>query len=65
MTAPLVVVDGNATPEEVAALVAVLQGMAAAPSAPAPKPRRSSWADPARQHRTTSATSWRASALPR
>ncbi|MGZ8744520.1 MAG: acyl-CoA carboxylase subunit epsilon, partial [Nocardioides sp.] len=36
---PLFVVKGDATAEEVAALVAVLQGMAAAATPPAPKPR--------------------------
>ena len=72
----LVVVDGNATAEEVAALVAVLQGMAAAaaaagsPDEPAPV-----WAAPSRAVRRTPGSgggagvwpgrgAWRSSALP-
>ncbi|MGB0099778.1 MAG: acyl-CoA carboxylase subunit epsilon [Nocardioides sp.] len=60
------VVDGDATPEEVAALVAVLaslQGDAPAPKRPAP-----SWAAPHRGVRRTlphGAGGWRSSALPR
>ncbi len=69
MTGPLVVIDGGATDEEVAAVVAVLQGLAAGGSAPpAPRPPRSSWADPARLHRAPShhgAGGWRSSGLPR
>lgn len=67
---PLLSVAGNATPEEVAALVAVLQGLAAASADAAaratPRPR-STWADPARRVRRPVAAGpggWRASSLP-
>jgi Acyl-CoA carboxylase epsilon subunit len=64
----LMVVDGNATAEEVAALVAVVQGMAsAAAAAEPPVRRRSTWADPARRVRRPLAAGpggWRASSLP-
>ena len=67
-TAPLFLVKGDATPEEVAALTVVLQGVAAA-SAPAEEPEvRSVWASPQRQVRTSYPSGrggWRASALPR
>ena len=61
----LTIVNADATPEEVAAIVAVLSSLQTAP--PAPKPR-SLWA--ARQRRTRAALrpgpgAWRASALPR
>jgi hypothetical protein len=67
---PLVLVKGDATDEEVAALVAVVQGLAAAAAnaAPEPVPPRSAWASPARQVRTAHHAGpggWRASALPR
>ncbi len=68
---PLVLVRGNASEEEVAALVAVLQGVASATAAAAaseqPAPR-SAWAAPARAVRTPHHAGhggWRASALPR
>ncbi len=68
---PLVVIRGDATDEEVAALVAVVQGLAAAGAAAAasatPAPR-SSWADPARGVRVShphGPGGWRTSALPR
>ena len=60
-------VKGDASPVEVAALVAVLQGIAASSSPPAPRPR-STWAAPQRRVRTPHAWgpgAWRASALPR
>jgi hypothetical protein len=65
-TAPaLRVVRGDATPEEVAALLVVLQALAPATSdAPAP---RSEWAAPRRLVRaplTAGRGAWRASALP-
>jgi Acyl-CoA carboxylase epsilon subunit len=67
VTAPLVVIKGGATPEEVAAVVAVLQ--AASASAPAvAKPLRSEWSAHHRKLRATYAHGpggWRASALPR
>ena len=66
---PLVLVRGDATPEEVAALVAVVQGLAAASTADSGPPRaRSAWASPARLVRTSHHAGpggWRASALPR
>ncbi len=68
---PLVVIKGNATEEEVAALVAVLQGVSAASAAAAAsaeQPTRSAWAAPARGVRTphhAGPGGWRASALPR
>jgi hypothetical protein len=68
---PLVVIKGDATDEEVAALVAVVQGMAAAGAAAASAaeaPRRSAWSDPARTVRVShphGPGGWRASALPR
>ena len=60
-------VEGDATPEEVAALVAVLQGMAAAAAPPA-KPPRSEWASPHRAVRAFHASGtggWRSSSMPR
>jgi hypothetical protein len=61
------VVKGDATPEEIAALVAVIASMNAGPAARAkPKPR-STWADPARRMRTTlpyGPGGWRASGMP-
>ena len=68
---PLVVIKGDATEEEVAALVAVLQGVASASAAAAAsqeQPARSTWAAPARAVRTphhAGPGGWRASALPR
>lgn len=41
----LKLVRGDATPEEIAAIVAVLAAHAAASTAPAPRPARSVWAD--------------------
>ena len=65
---PLLVVKGDASAEEVAALVAVLQGLAAAtPAGDAPKPR-SEWSSHHRKVRTPLAPGrggWRSSALPR
>jgi hypothetical protein len=62
----LQVVKGDATPEEVAALVAVIASMsAAAPAAPEP---RSTWAHPARGLRSVhrhGPGAWRSSGLPR
>jgi hypothetical protein len=67
---PLILIRGDATEAEVAALVAVVQGLAAASAsaAPAPAAPRSTWASPARQVRTphhAGPGGWRASALPR
>jgi hypothetical protein len=65
------VVKGDATPEEVAALVAVITAMGSGPAGSArqwdkPKPR-STWADPAHRMRTTlphGPGAWRSSGLP-
>ena len=65
---PLVLIRGDATDKEVAALVAVLQGIAASAHASEPAVPRSTWAAPARQVRTphhAGPGGWRASALPR
>jgi hypothetical protein len=59
------VVRGDATPEEIAALVAVVASLGA-PEAP-PKPRRPEWNAPHRLVRRTlhpGRGGWRASALP-
>ena len=65
---PLLVVKGDASAEEVAALVAVLQGLAAASTGgDTPKPR-SEWSSHHRKVRTPLAPGrggWRSSALPR
>jgi len=64
---PLVLIKGDATPEEIAAVVAVLQAASAGGVADAPAPK-SEWAA---HHRKVRAThphgpgGWRASALPR
>lgn len=60
------VVRGDATPEEVAALLGVVASLGGA--APAPRRPRSSWAHPERLVRRTAASGpggWRASGLPR
>jgi hypothetical protein len=62
------VVRGDATAEEVAALVAVLTGRAAAAPTDTPAPRRSQWAAHERRMRRPvhpSPNGWRASAFPR
>lgn len=59
------VVNPDATPEEVAAVVAVLSALGG--GAPAPTSPRSQWASPHRQVRRTlphGAGAWRASGLP-
>jgi hypothetical protein len=65
---PLVVIKGEASAEEVAALVAVVQAMAAsAGNARVPRRPRSVWADPARQARRPhhpGPNGWARSALP-
>jgi len=63
----LQVVHGDPTPEEVAALIAVLTARARAAAGPAPRARRSTWADPSRRLRPGlphGPGAWRASALP-
>ena len=66
---PLVVIKGGATPEEVAALVAVVSGMAAvqALGEGGTEEVRSVWADPARRMRRPlhpSPQGWRTSGRP-
>ena len=64
---PLRIVNPDATPEEIAALVAVLAALASAPRGDAPR-RTSEWSRPARRVRTPVAHGpggWRASSLPR
>jgi hypothetical protein len=67
-TAPLFLVKGDATPEEVAALTVVLQGVAAA-AAPVEEPEvRSEWSAHHRKLRATYPAGpggWRSSGLPR
>ena len=66
------VVRGDASPEEIAALVAALAAVAAAraradDAQPAPAPARSNWNDPARLMRAAphpGPGGWRRSALP-
>ena len=65
---PLLVVRGDASAEEVAALVAVLQGLAAASAEGEPPKPRSEWSAHHRKVRTPLAPGrggWRSSALPR
>ena len=67
MSTPLIVIKGDATPEEVAAVVAVLQAASGGGEAKAPA-LKSEWAA---HHRKVRATyphgpgGWRSSALPR
>jgi acyl-CoA carboxylase epsilon subunit len=62
------VIRGDATPEEIAAVIAVLLSRAAdAPDAPSAAPRPSAWADRGRQVRRPlfpGPDAWRRSALP-
>ena len=61
------VVKGDPTPEEVAALVAVIAALGSGPADEKPKPR-SAWADPARRLRAAlphGPGAWRSSGLPR
>ncbi len=65
---PLFVIKGDATPEEVAALTAVLQGLAATGTGEPPRRPRSEWAAPHRRLREPlhpGPGGWRTSALPR
>jgi Acyl-CoA carboxylase epsilon subunit len=65
--APLLVIRGDASDEEVAALVAVLQGLSAVPRRSRQRPA-SEWSAPDRAIRTPpgpARTAWRRSALPR
>ncbi|MEV0379977.1 acyl-CoA carboxylase subunit epsilon [Nonomuraea sp. NPDC050643] len=66
MTAHLRIVRGDATPEEIAALVAVLATRPTAPESP-PRSRSQTWRNPARGMRKPVASgksAWRMSALP-
>jgi hypothetical protein len=71
VTTPLILIRGAASDEEVAALVAVLQGCASGAAVAAAEPAAapgSSWAAPARKLRVThphGSGGWRASGLPR
>jgi hypothetical protein len=66
---PLFLIRGGATEEEVAALLAVLHGVAAsAPAGRAPRTAPAAWAAPHRMVRGThrhGPGGWRASGLPR
>jgi hypothetical protein len=64
---PLFLVKGDATPEEVAALTVVLQGLAAS-AAPAERSPRPEWAAPHRLVRPALRSGpggWRSSSMPR
>ncbi len=64
---PLFLIKGDATPEEVAALVAVLHGVASG-AAPTPKPPRPEWSAPHRTVRRpllSGPGGWRSSSMPR
>jgi Acyl-CoA carboxylase epsilon subunit len=61
------VAHGDPTPEEVAALVAVLTARARAAAGAEPRPRRSAWSDHARRLRQPlphGPGAWRTSAFP-
>lgn len=67
-TTPLFVVKGDASAEEVAALAAVLQGLASGASGTVEKHPVREWAAPHRLVRTTlppGPSGWRSSAMPR
>ena len=67
-TPPLFAIKGDATPEEVAALVAVLQGLATAGAETGDRPPRSEWSSHHRKVRSPHAPGrdgWRSSAQPR
>ncbi|MGN9836791.1 acyl-CoA carboxylase epsilon subunit [Nonomuraea sp. H19] len=66
MTEHLRIVRGDATPEEIAALVVALAARHAEPEAP-PAPPRQTWRNPARGMRkpvVPGKSAWRMSALP-
>ncbi|WP_103960634.1 acyl-CoA carboxylase subunit epsilon [Nonomuraea solani] len=66
MTTDLRIVRGDATPEEIAALVAVLGTRRAEPET-SPVPRRQTWRNPSRGMRKPvppGKSAWRMSALP-
>ncbi|MEV0233293.1 acyl-CoA carboxylase subunit epsilon [Nonomuraea sp. NPDC050786] len=69
MTADLRIIRGDATPEEIAALVAVLAARRASRTEPEKSPvtRRQTWRNPARGMRkpvVPGKSAWRMSALP-
>ncbi|MCF6468027.1 acyl-CoA carboxylase subunit epsilon [Nonomuraea sp. MG754425] len=67
MTGHLRIVQGDATPEEIAALAAVLASRRAEPETPPQPPRRQTWRNPARAMRkpvVPGKSAWRMSALP-
>ena len=60
------VVKGDPTPEELAALTALMAAASGEDAVPAPRVRRGGWNDPARMHRRPllpGPNGWRASAL--
>ncbi|MFT4265205.1 MAG: acyl-CoA carboxylase subunit epsilon [Nocardioides sp.] len=57
------VVSSDATPEEIAAIVAVFASLGG--GAPPPVRRRPEWRNPARGMRSALPASWRSSTLPR
>ncbi|MEU8248281.1 acyl-CoA carboxylase subunit epsilon [Nonomuraea sp. NPDC048916] len=66
MSGHLRIVRGDATPEEIAALVAVLAARRTAPEPPA-APRTQTWRNPSRamrKHLSPGKAAWRMSALP-
>ncbi|MET9337105.1 MULTISPECIES: acyl-CoA carboxylase subunit epsilon [unclassified Nonomuraea] len=66
MTVHLRIIRGDATAEEIAALVAVLASRSAEPDRPA-EPKRETWRNPARAMRkplVPGKSAWRNSALP-
>ncbi|WP_113702860.1 acyl-CoA carboxylase epsilon subunit [Nonomuraea lactucae] len=67
MSGHLRIIRGDATPEEIAALVAVLAARGPAPEPPPAAPRTQTWRNPARQMRkplSSGKAAWRTSALP-
>ena len=65
---PLFVVKGDASPEEVAALVAVLQAVGSAQAGPPPDKPRPEWSAHHRKVRASLPSGpggWRSSAMPR
>ncbi len=69
MSAPSLEIRGDASPEEIAAIVTVLQAVAASGTAAAPARPPSEWSVPRRrlrlEHHHTGPGAWKASALPR
>lgn len=59
------IISGSATPEEIAAIVAVLAATGSGPEVAGASGRVSRWAAPATRLRSDLGRGWRASALPR